>query len=120
MYREYIKHYRHYLRFISYCPMLTISALKNQRVSKLLALLPNLEEQYNRRLKTGVLGRLLDKEVPTLRRDVKYISQVAVRPPTFLVKARGGKLHFSKHRQLVNVLRKKAGFSSCALRMEVK
>ncbi len=119
-YKEYLKHYRQHFRFLGHAHILTVSALESQRIKKILPLLMAMAAQQERRIATGPLGRLLSAKAPLLREEVKYISQVGVKPPTFLVKARGGKLHFSRERALVNFIRKEAGFSSCAIRLEVK
>ncbi len=119
-YQEYLKHYRRHFRFLSHAHLLTASALEGQRVNKVLSLLQEIKTQQEHRVATGPLGRLLSEKAPKLRERVKYISQVGVRPPTFLVKAKGGQLHFSFERALINFIRKEAGFKSCAIKLEVK
>ena len=104
---------------MQYAPIIFISALTGQRVHKLLALVNQVYEQGGRRLTTGMLNDLISEAVamvPTPQDKGKhlkiyYATQVAVRPPQFVLFVNETKLmHFSYERYLENQFRKNFGF----------
>ncbi|MFV0518675.1 MAG: ribosome biogenesis GTPase Der [Lachnospirales bacterium] len=107
------------LAYMPYAPKLFISALTGQRVTKLFDLINYVSENTNMRIQTGVLNDVLieamqhqqpprDKGKP-LR--IYYITQVSVKPPTFILFVNDSKLlHFSYKRYLENKLREAFGF----------
>jgi GTP-binding protein len=104
------------LKFLDYAPIVFISAQTGQRVARLYGIAGEIYDQRRRRIPTGELNQFLD-EVQFgkggLRSDVKvrYIAQVRVDPPTFVVFAnRAHKLHFSFERFLVNRIRDRFAF----------
>jgi len=110
---------RDQMKFLSWASVVTISALKGQRVKKLLDLAIKADKARRKRIATSKLNDFFEREVrhkagitPAKthggsRLHVKYITQIGVRPPTFVLFTSGGKagLHFSFLRHLENRLR---------------
>ncbi|NLM78975.1 MAG: ribosome biogenesis GTPase Der [Ruminococcaceae bacterium] len=106
--------------FMSYAPMLTISAKTGQRVSRIFELVNDVYEQAGRRLTTGVLNDLITEAVAMTpapqdkgrHLKIYYGTQVGTHPPQFALFINDRKLmHFSYERYLENQLRKNFGFS---------
>jgi GTPase len=121
--------YRRRMRFLDYAPMIFVSALRGQRVFKLLDLAAAAREGSRIRVPTAELNAFFQDEVATsmLRRDsrkkfpLKYACQVSSSPPTFVLFLRGGeRLHFSTERFLVNRLRERFEFFATPLRIVQK
>ncbi|MCA1592208.1 MAG: ribosome biogenesis GTPase Der [Acidobacteria bacterium] len=124
---------RDMMKFLDYAPVVTISALKGQRVERLLPLALRANEARNRRITTSQLNdffqRVIDSpRAPTApapvkggrsRLHVQYVTQVGVRPPRFVVFTAGGRagLHFSYERYLQNRLREEFDFFATPLRI---
>jgi len=114
------------LKFLSYAPVIFISALTGQRAEKILQIIEKAVEQHRRRLGTGELNRWLEK---TLNRRAEpthhgkalkifYITQVEVSPPTFMVVVNEpDRIHFSYERFLVNRLREDFGFEGTPIKV---
>lgn len=110
---------REELKFLSWAPVVTTSALTGQRVQKLLPLAARANVTRNARVPTSRLNAFFEKEIrqksgitPSKaykgsRLHVQYITQTNVRPPTFVVFTSGGRagLHFSFLRHLENRMR---------------
>jgi GTP-binding protein len=120
------------MRFLEWAPVVTISALKGQRVESLLPLALRANEARNRRVPTSQLNAFYERvmasgRAPTspapmkggTRLHVQYLTQVSTRPPTFLVFTAGGRagLHFSFERFLQNRLREEFDFFATPLRI---
>lgn len=105
---------RDQLKFLSFAPVLTISALTGQRVLKIFEWVDAVYEQYRTRISTGRLNRVFEEIInrhqpPAYRgRRIKfyYATQVSVAPPTFtcFVNYPEG-VHFSYERYVINQLR---------------
>ncbi len=107
------------LAYMPYAPMLFVSALTGQRVSKLFDLINYVSENTTMRVQTGILNDVLieamqhqqpprDKGKP-LR--IYYMTQVSVKPPTFVLFVNDTQLlHFSYKRYIENKLREAFGF----------
>lgn len=100
--------------FIEYAPVLTVSALTGAGISKLLPMVARIHKQYSASFSTGQLNRILQNAVeghnPPMhkgrRLKLYYTTQVASRPPTFVLFCNYPKgIHFSYHRYLVNQFR---------------
>lgn len=124
---DYVKNIRGAFKFIPDCPIHFVSALTGQRVNKIMADVETVSEEFNRKVPTAELNRVLkDAEInhppPMFRgRRLKlfYATQTAVRPPTFVIfvnKAEG--IHFSYERYLMNCLRQAFGFAACPIRLK--
>jgi len=117
------------LSYMTYAPVLFISALTGQRVEKLFELINFVNEQTIRRISTGTLnGVLADAtarvQPPTdkgRRLKIFYITQTGVRPPTFVCFCNDAKLfHFSYLRYLENQIRSVFGLDGTPIRMIIR
>ena len=113
---DFEKRIREKFKFLDYAPIIFISAKTGQRVQRLYGIAVEISAQRARRIPTGELNQFLDEvrlQKGGLPSDVKvrYIAQVRVDPPTFVVFANSRrKLHFSFERFLVNRIRERFGF----------
>lgn len=121
------------MKFLDWAPVVTISALTGQRVERILPLALRANEARNRRIPTSQLNAFFERAVSqprgggapapvkggVSRLHVQYMTQVGVRPPTFIVFTAGGKpgLHFSYERYLQNRLREEFDFFATPLRI---
>ena len=114
------------LAFMSYVPMLFISAKSGQRVNKVLELVDNVFEQARRRIPTGQLNDVVSEAVmmndpPSDKGKVLkiyYATQVSVQPPTFVIFVNDTEIvHFSYERYLENYFRKSFGFEGTPIRL---
>ncbi len=114
------------LAFMSYAPVVFISAMTGQRVDKLYSLINTVHENSLKRLTTGVLNQMISDAVtmvPTPQdkgRHLKiyYGTQVAVNPPTFALFVNDKELsHFSYERYLENQIRSNFGFEGVPIRL---
>ena len=114
------------LAFMSYAQTVYISALKGQRLHKLFELLGSARDNNRRRITTGLLNECISEAVTMVeppsdkgrRLKIYYATQVAVAPPTIVIKVNDGRLlHFSYLRYLENYLRKSFDFSGTPIRV---
>lgn len=123
---EYVQKVRDAFKFLPDSPIHFVSALTGQRISKIMADVEMVDEEFNRKVPTAALNRLLsDAEMnhqPPMYQGKRlkffYITQTAVRPPSFVIfvnKADG--VHFSYQRYLMNCLRQTFGFTACPIRL---
>jgi len=122
---------REHMKFLSWASVVTISALSGQRVQKLLPLAMKANKARDVRIPTSRLNEFFEREIRQRagitaaktykgsRLHVQYITQIGVRPPTFVVFTAGGKagLHFSFRRHLENRLREEFGFFATPIRI---
>jgi len=117
------------LKYLSYAPILFISALTGQRVPKILDLVDEVGEQAKKRIPTSQLNKLFGQWVehhpPPLHknRNVKlnYITQVSSGPPTFNIYANFPEgIHFSYERYLINQMREAFGFQGVPIRLQFR
>ncbi|MFP4598809.1 MAG: ribosome biogenesis GTPase Der [Persicimonas sp.] len=122
---EYVHAIHREMPFMSFAPIMFVSALTGQRVHKILDNVDKVFEQYNRRIKTAEVNRFLEQALgqhnPPMHknRPVKfyYASQVAIRPPTFLFSVnRPEGVKPSYRRYLVNKLREVYGFEGTPIK----
>jgi GTP-binding protein len=120
---------RDQLRFLDYVPVLTVSALTHQRVSKVLPLALMIAGQRKRRIPTGELNRLLRDAMqahPAPNRQGRqlkffYATQAEIEPPTFVLFVNDRELiHFSYARYLENQIRVAYPFTGTPLRLEFR
>ena len=111
---------------LSYVPLLFVSALTGQRVKKLLDLSLVIHREYCTRVPTPALNNLLVKltnahEPPrsgSVRPALKYITQIKIQPPTFLIFARhADKIQSHYEAYLMHGIREAFGFSGTPLRI---
>ena len=117
------------LSYLSYAPIIFISAKTGQRVDKLFNLINRVNANNNLRISTSTLNEVLQEAVainqpPTdkgRRLKVLYMTQVTTKPPTFAVFVNSKKLfHFSYERYLVNKLREEFDFTGSPVKMLVR
>ena len=117
------------LSFMSYAPVLFISALTGQRTDKLFELINYVSDQNSMRITTGMLNDVLADaqarvQPPTdkgRRLKVYYITQTGVKPPTFVVFCNSRELfHFSYQRYLENQIRGVFGLEGTPVRMVIR
>ena len=112
------------LKFLPYAPIIFVSALTGEDVSKLYALIDHVAESRFRHISTGELNRWLANEdltrgtSPSSRRvKIYYVTQAASAPPTFILFTnQRDRLHFSYERFLENRLREAFDFSGTPIR----
>jgi GTP-binding protein len=98
------------LKFLDYAPVVFLSAAKGAGVKALFNVIREAHQAASTRIATGELNRFVES-LRFEERKIKFITQPSVRPPTFIVFAdRGGPLHFSHERYLVNQIRRRFGF----------
>jgi GTP-binding protein len=115
---EYEQRVRYDLKFLSYAPVLFVSAATGQGTEKILPTLEEVASERRKRIPTAEMNRFLkyvdfERASVPARQQVKiyYMTQAGVSPPTFvLFTNRKVKLHFSYQRFLENQLRKAFGF----------
>ena len=117
------------LSYMSYAPVLFISALTGQRVGRLFDLINFVNEQSSMRITTGTLNDLLADatarvQPPTdkgRRLKIFYMTQASVRPPTFVCFCNDAELfHFSYQRYLENQIRSVFGLEGTPVRMIIR
>ena len=114
----YEEQVRRHLKFLSYAPVLFVSATTGKNVDKLFSTLELVARERRKRIGTGEMNRFLARvdferaSVPMAKRvKILYMTQAAVSPPTFILFTdRAVKLHFSYQRFLENQIRAAFGF----------
>ncbi len=126
---NYTKSIRNNLAYMTYAPILYISALTGLRVDKLYETINAVSNQNAMRISTGTLNSILADattrvQPPTdrgRRLKVYYMTQSGVKPPTFVMFCNSAKLfHFSYQRYLENQLRAVFGFEGTPIRMIIR
>jgi GTP-binding protein len=101
---------RDQFKFLDYAPIVFMSAKSGTGVGKLFKLIREVYESATRRVTTGELNRFVER-LHFEERKIFYITQHSIRPPAFAVFTdRGGPLHFSHERYLMNQIRREFGF----------
>jgi GTP-binding protein len=114
----YEERLRYGLKFLSYAPVLFISAHTGTGTEKILPLIEKVAAERRKRVSTSEMNRFVKKidfdraSVPVSKRvKIYYMTQAAVAPPTFvLFTDRAVKLHFSYERFIENQIRAEFGF----------
>ena len=115
--------------FMSYAPILFISAKTGQRLSRLFELIAFVAQQHAMRVSTGMLNDVLADatarvQPPTdkgKRLRIYYITQASTKPPTFVCFVnRADLFHFSYQRYLENQLRQTFGLEGTPLRLVIR
>jgi GTP-binding protein len=118
--REFETAVRDQFKFLDYAPIVFLSALTGAGVAPLFRLIREVYESASRRISTGELNRFLE-HLRFEERKIFYITQHSIRPPAFAVFTdRGGPLHFSHQRYLVNQLRRQFGFRGTPISLETR
>jgi len=126
---EYEKKIRNVLSYMPYAEITFISALTGQRMNKLFDLIDLVVENHSMRVQTGVLNEIMTdavamQEPPSdkgKRLKLYYITQVAVKPPTFVIFVNDKELmHFSYTRYIENQIRNAFAFRGTPLRFIIR
>ncbi|MBR5712634.1 MAG: ribosome biogenesis GTPase Der [Lachnospiraceae bacterium] len=126
---EHRNRIREILSFIPYADIVFISALTGQRLPKLFDEIEKVIENQNKRIGTGVLNEIM-MEATVLqqppsdkgrRLKLFYVTQVAVKPPTFVIFVNDKELmHFSYTRYIENKFREAFGFEGTSLKFIIR
>ena len=109
--RKFQEDLRDSLKFLDYAEVAFISATQRTGVRTLFEMIRRAFASASKRISTGELNRFVKTLDWEYHMKIYYLSQVATRPPTFLVFTdKAGKLHFSAERYLMNRLRERFGF----------
>ncbi len=126
---KYKKEVYNKLAYLSYAPIIFISAKTGQRVNKLFEMINMVASQNALRVSTSVLNQVLNEAIaitqpPTdkgKRLRIFYMTQATTKPPTFVVFVNDKDLfHFSYERYLVNQIRKEFGLTGTPVRMIIR
>lgn len=127
--KEYTNKIRNVLSFMPYAEILFISAKTGQRLPKLFESIETVIQNHSLRIATGVLNEILMEAVAMQqppsdkgrRLKIYYMTQVSVKPPTFVVFVNDKRLmHFSYTRYLENKIREAFGFGGTPLRFLIR
>jgi len=122
----YEEQVRRHLKFLSYAPVLFISATTGKNIDKVFSTLELVASERRKRIGTGEMNRFLARvdferaSVPMAKRvKIFYMTQASVSPPTFILFTdRAVKLHFSYERFLENQIRAAFGFVGTPIRIK--
>lgn len=126
---EYTKKVRDVLAYMPYAQMLFVSAKTGQRVNKLYEMIDVVIENCTLRVATGVLNEIMSEAVALQqppsdkgkRLRLYYITQVSVKPPTFVIFVNDKQLmHFSYTRYIENRIRDAFGFMGTPMRFIIR
>ncbi|MCI8768520.1 ribosome biogenesis GTPase Der [Schaedlerella sp.] len=127
--REYENQIRQILSFMPYAEIMYVSAMTGQRLTKLYDRIDMVIANQTLRVATGVLNEILSEAVAMQqppsdkgkRLKLYYMTQVAVKPPTFVIFVNDKELmHFSYTRYLENKIREAFGFRGTALKFYIR
>lgn len=127
--KEFTNKVRNTLSFAYYAEIIFISAKTGQRLPKLFDTIDEILDSQTLRVQTGVLNDILTEALAMQqppsdkgrRLKVFYMTQVAVKPPTFVIFVNEKKLmHFSYQRYLENRVRDAFGFKGTAIRFIIR
>ena len=127
--REYENDVRRVLSFMPYAEIMYVSAVTGQRLNKLYDMIDMVIENQTLRVATGVLNEIMMEAVAMQqppsdkgkRLKLYYITQVSVKPPTFVIFVNDKELmHFSYTRYLENKIREAFGFKGTSLRFIIR
>ena len=128
-FNEYTKKVREEFEFLTYAPILTISALTGQRINKIPELICQVWDQCNKRISTGELNRFFERIITknppshTTGKHIKfyYVTQQKVNPPTFIFFTNEPKLiqeHYKRF--LKNKIREEFKFEGATIKLVFK
>ena len=126
---KYKKEIYNKLSYLSYAPIIFISAKTGQRAEKLYELINTVASQNAMRVSTSVLNQVLNEAIAIVqpptdkgkRLKIFYMTQASTKPPTFVVFVNDKQLfHFSYERYLVNQLRKEFVLTGTPIRIIVR
>lgn len=117
------------LSYMSYAPVLFISAMTGQRIQRIFELVNFVNNQSSMRITTGMLNNILADATERVqppsdkgrRLKIYYMTQTGIRPPTFVVFCNSRELfHFSYQRYIENQIRSVFGLEGTPIRMVIR
>ena len=126
---EFKKDIYNKLAFMSYAPMIFISAKTGQRVNKLYEMINKVANQNAMRISTAMLNEVINEAIAVVqppsdkgkRLKIMYATQASTKPPTFVIFVNNKELfHFSYERYLVNQIRNNFGLEGTPVRVIVR
>ncbi len=117
------------LAYLTYAPIIFISAKTGQRVNKLYELINSVASQNALRISTSMINQVLNEAIAIVqpptdkgrRLKIYYMTQASTKPPTFVVFVNDKELfHFSYERYLINQIRKEFGMIGTPIRIIVR
>ena len=117
------------LSYLSYAPIIFISAKTGQRVDKLFGMINDVNSQNSKRVTTSQLNQVINEAIAIVqppsdkgkKLKIFYGTQASIKPPTFVIFVNSKELfHFSYERYLVNQIRKEFGLEGTPIRIIVR
>lgn len=124
--QHFTQNIRDHFLFMTYAPIVFLSALTKSRLHKLLPVINHVSEQHSLRIQTHLLNDVISDAIainppPTdkgRRLRINYVTQVAVRPPTIVIFVNAPEImHFSYERYLENKIRAAFNFEGTPVRL---
>ncbi len=122
----YVRHVKDSLKYLDFAPIISVSALSGQRLTKVFDLIDNVYDQYTKRVPTSLLNTKLEEFTEKLSppryrnrpNKINFATQISVKPPTFVFFVREPKaIHFSYERYLTNRIHEELGFENTPVRL---
>ena len=126
---NYTKDVYNKLGYLTYAPIIFISAKTGQRVDKLFDLINKVANNNAMRVSTSILNQVINEAIAVVqpptdkgrRLKILYATQATTKPPTFVIFVNSKKLfHFSYERYLVNQIRTNFGLEGTPIRVIVR
>lgn len=123
---KFVEKIRMDFKYLSFAPIVFVSALSGQRTGKIMSEVENLMVEYTKRVSTADINRVFKEAVESHHaplatgRRVKfyYATQVAIKPPSFVIFTNQPEgIHFSYERYLTNKFREAFGFNGTPIRL---
>lgn len=117
------------LSYLSYAPIIFVSAKTGQRVEKLFEMINEVNNQNSKRVSTSQLNEVINEAISIVqppsdkgkRLKIFYGTQASIKPPTFVIFVNSKELfHFSYERYLVNQIRREFGLEGTPIRIIVR
>ncbi|OMF35177.1 ribosome biogenesis GTPase Der [Paenibacillus sp. FSL H8-0548] len=124
--QNFSQNIRDHFLFMSYAPIVYLSALTKQRLQKLLPVVKHVSDQHSMRIQTHLLNDVVSDAVAInpppsdkgKRLRINYVTQVAIKPPTIVVFVNDPEImHFSYERYLENKIRAAFNFEGTPIRI---
>lgn len=117
------------LSYLTYAPIIFISAQTGQRVTKLFSMINNVANQNAMRISTAMLNEVINEAISITqppsdkgkRLKIMYATQASTKPPTFVIFVNDKELfHFSYQRYLINQIRNTFGLEGTPVRLIIR
>ena len=127
--QKYKKEIYSKLSYLSYAPIIFVSAKTGQRVEKLFEMINEVNNQNSKRVSTSQLNEVINEAISIVqppsdkgkRLKIFYGTQASIKPPTFVIFVNSKELfHFSYERYLVNQIRREFGLEGTPIRIIVR